>query len=129
MIDVVLETFWWIPSNINDISKQAHCIENYKQTENEKKCTWWLKWHWFAVLLGKYIIALLFSSGCDGAPLLPLLYVISNILFNISILNLLKVSNAIVASLAARSSGSSLSLTHTHSAQMKGTFIKHTDKW
>ncbi|KAL7085420.1 hypothetical protein ACP275_14G281100 [Erythranthe tilingii] len=42
------------------------------------------------------------TTGCDGAPLLPLLYVISNILFNISVLNLLKVSNAIVASLAAR---------------------------
>ncbi|KAL7127676.1 hypothetical protein ABFS83_14G267900 [Erythranthe nasuta] len=41
-------------------------------------------------------------TGCDGAPLLPLLYLISNILFNISVLNLLKVSNAIVASLAAR---------------------------
>ncbi|PIN19715.1 hypothetical protein CDL12_07599 [Handroanthus impetiginosus] len=44
------------------------------------------------------------STGCDGAPLLPLLYVISNLLFNISILNLLKVSDAIVASLAVRSS-------------------------
>ncbi|KAL8487816.1 hypothetical protein ACS0TY_024218 [Phlomoides rotata] len=44
------------------------------------------------------------TTGCDGAPLLPLLYIASNILFNISILNLLKVSNAIVASLAARSS-------------------------
>ncbi|KAL8030186.1 hypothetical protein ABFX02_14G271600 [Erythranthe guttata] len=42
------------------------------------------------------------TTGCDGAPLLPLLYLISNILFNISVLNLLKVSNAIVASLAAR---------------------------
>ncbi|KAI3460077.1 hypothetical protein Pfo_016740 [Paulownia fortunei] len=44
------------------------------------------------------------TTGCDGAPLLPLLYIISNLLFNISILNLLKFSNAIVASLAARSS-------------------------
>ncbi|KAK4387672.1 protein CLT2, chloroplastic [Sesamum angolense] len=43
------------------------------------------------------------TTGCDGAPLLPLLYIISNLLFNISILNLLKVSDAIVASLAARS--------------------------
>ncbi|KAL0308098.1 UNVERIFIED_CONTAM: protein CLT2, chloroplastic [Sesamum angustifolium] len=45
------------------------------------------------------------TTGCDGAPLLPLLYIISNLLFNISILNLLKVSDAIVASLAARSAG------------------------
>ncbi|KAL0366351.1 UNVERIFIED_CONTAM: protein CLT2, chloroplastic [Sesamum radiatum] len=43
------------------------------------------------------------TTACDGAPLLPLLYIISNLLFNISILNLLKVSDAIVASLAARS--------------------------
>ncbi|KAI3460078.1 hypothetical protein Pfo_016741 [Paulownia fortunei] len=43
------------------------------------------------------------TTGCDGAPLLPLLYIISNLLFNISILNLLKFSDAIVASLAVRS--------------------------
>ncbi|KAL3619597.1 Protein clt2, chloroplastic [Castilleja foliolosa] len=42
------------------------------------------------------------TMGCDGAPLLPLLYISSNLLFNISILNLLKVSNAIVPSLASR---------------------------
>ncbi|PIN19714.1 hypothetical protein CDL12_07598 [Handroanthus impetiginosus] len=41
---------------------------------------------------------------CDGAPLLPLLYMISNLFFSISILNLLKSSNAIVTSLAVRSS-------------------------
>lgn len=45
------------------------------------------------------------SSGCEGAPLLPLLYIASNIFFSISILNLLKVSNAIVASLASRAAG------------------------
>ncbi|KAG8494027.1 hypothetical protein CXB51_011407 [Gossypium anomalum] len=38
-------------------------------------------------------------GGCDGAPLLPLLYIVTNMAFNISVLNLLKVSSAIVASL------------------------------
>lgn len=42
------------------------------------------------------------TTGCNGAPLLPILYIASNILFNISILNLLRVSDAIIASLAAR---------------------------
>ncbi|XVE60626.1 hypothetical protein DITRI_Ditri05aG0142900 [Diplodiscus trichospermus] len=40
------------------------------------------------------------TSGCEGAPLLPLLYIVTNMAFNISVLNLLKVSSAIVASLA-----------------------------
>lgn len=44
-------------------------------------------------------------SGCDGAPLLPLLYIITNIAFNISALNLLKYSSAVVSSLAIMSSG------------------------
>ncbi|KAL3845761.1 hypothetical protein ACJIZ3_003164 [Penstemon smallii] len=44
------------------------------------------------------------TTGCDGAPLLPLLYIVSNIFFNISILNLLKFSNTVFASLAVRSS-------------------------
>ncbi|KAL4336130.1 hypothetical protein GQ457_07G024290 [Hibiscus cannabinus] len=39
------------------------------------------------------------TSGCEGAPLLPLLYIATNMAFNISVLNLLKVSSAIVASL------------------------------
>ncbi|KNA10489.1 hypothetical protein SOVF_143530 [Spinacia oleracea] len=39
------------------------------------------------------------NAGCDGAPLLPLLYVASNIAFNISVLNLLKISSAVVSSL------------------------------
>ncbi|XP_021743760.1 protein CLT2, chloroplastic-like [Chenopodium quinoa] len=39
------------------------------------------------------------NTGCDGAPLLPLLYVVSNIAFNISVLNLLKISSAVVSSL------------------------------
>ncbi|XP_073125236.1 protein CLT2, chloroplastic isoform X2 [Henckelia pumila] len=44
------------------------------------------------------------TTGCDGAPLLPLLYVVTNIAFNISVLNLLKFSSAIVSSLAVMSS-------------------------
>ncbi|KAK4489969.1 hypothetical protein RD792_000623 [Penstemon davidsonii] len=40
------------------------------------------------------------TTGCDGAPLLPLLYIVSNIFFNISMLNLLKFSNTVFASLA-----------------------------
>ncbi|GLT41783.1 hypothetical protein SLA2020_158260 [Shorea laevis] len=41
------------------------------------------------------------SSGCDGAPLLPMLFVIVNIGFNISLLHLLKKSSAVVSSLAS----------------------------
>ncbi|KAL8487818.1 hypothetical protein ACS0TY_024219 [Phlomoides rotata] len=44
------------------------------------------------------------TAGCDGAPLLPLLYITTNIAFNISVLNLLKYSSAIVSSLAVMSS-------------------------
>ncbi|KAI3758413.1 hypothetical protein L6452_05974 [Arctium lappa] len=40
------------------------------------------------------------STGCDGSPLLPLLYIVNNIAFNISILNLVKISSAVVSSLA-----------------------------
>ncbi|XP_004501668.1 protein CLT2, chloroplastic isoform X2 [Cicer arietinum] len=39
------------------------------------------------------------KAGCDGAPLLPLLYVVTNLVFNISLLNVLKSSSAVVASL------------------------------
>ncbi|KAG9130817.1 hypothetical protein Leryth_016966 [Lithospermum erythrorhizon] len=42
--------------------------------------------------------------GCDGAPLLPLLYVITNICFNISALNLVKTSSAVVSSLVVMAS-------------------------
>ncbi|XP_021642411.2 protein CLT2, chloroplastic isoform X1 [Hevea brasiliensis] len=38
--------------------------------------------------------------GCNGAPLLPLLYVTMNMAFNVSLLNLVKISSAVVASLA-----------------------------
>ncbi|KAK6245797.1 hypothetical protein SCA6_008887 [Theobroma cacao] len=40
------------------------------------------------------------TSGCEGAPLLPLLYIVTNMVFNISVLNLLKISSAVVSSLA-----------------------------
>ncbi|WCJ35677.1 CRT (chloroquine-resistance transporter)-like transporter 2 [Euphorbia peplus] len=36
---------------------------------------------------------------CNGAPLLPLLYIATNMAFNISLLNLMKISSAVVASL------------------------------
>uniref|UniRef100_A0A7C9A2C4 Uncharacterized protein n=3 Tax=Opuntia streptacantha TaxID=393608 RepID=A0A7C9A2C4_OPUST len=39
------------------------------------------------------------TIGCEGAPLLPLLYVTNNIAFNIAVLSLLKISSAVVASL------------------------------
>lgn len=39
------------------------------------------------------------TTGCQGAPLLPLLYVTNNIAFNIAVLSLLKISSAVVASL------------------------------
>ncbi|GAV62125.1 hypothetical protein CFOL_v3_05649 [Cephalotus follicularis] len=41
------------------------------------------------------------SRGCDGAPLLPLLFVLVNMGFNISLLHLLKISSAVVSSLAS----------------------------
>ncbi|GLT79934.1 hypothetical protein SLA2020_514000 [Shorea laevis] len=40
------------------------------------------------------------TAGCDGAPLLPVLYIITNMAFNIAALNLVKTSSAVVASLA-----------------------------
>ncbi|WRX30289.1 Chloroquine-resistance transporter-like - like 1 [Theobroma cacao] len=40
------------------------------------------------------------GAGCEGAPLLPLLYIVTNMVFNISVLNLLKISSAVVSSLA-----------------------------
>ncbi|KAF2291952.1 hypothetical protein GH714_042294 [Hevea brasiliensis] len=42
-----------------------------------------------------------FQVGCDGAPLLPLLFVLVNMGFNISLLHLLKISSAVVSSLAS----------------------------
>ncbi|CAN1250428.1 Protein CLT3, chloroplastic [Linum perenne] len=40
------------------------------------------------------------SSGCEGAPVLPLLFILVNMGFNISLLHLLKISSAVVSSLA-----------------------------
>lgn len=40
-------------------------------------------------------------SGCDGAPLLPLLFIVVNMGFNISLLHLLKISTAVVSCLAS----------------------------
>ncbi|GAY48137.1 hypothetical protein CUMW_109540 [Citrus unshiu] len=37
--------------------------------------------------------------GCNGAPLLPLLYIATNMAFNISMLRLMKISSAVVSSL------------------------------
>ncbi|KAG6679118.1 hypothetical protein I3842_14G115000 [Carya illinoinensis] len=50
------------------------------------------------------------SSGCDGAPLLPLLFVAVNMGFNISLLYLLKISSAVVSCLASTFSGMSSGL-------------------
>lgn len=45
------------------------------------------------------------GAGCDGAPLLPLLFIIVNIGFNIALLHLLKISSAVVSCLASTFSG------------------------
>ncbi|KAG2400001.1 Protein CLT2-like protein [Vigna angularis] len=50
-------------------------------------------------LLCTRIIDAFSPSGCDGAPLLPLLYIITNLAFNISLLNAVKTSSAVVSSL------------------------------
>ncbi|KMZ55925.1 CRT (chloroquine-resistance transporter)-like transporter 2 [Zostera marina] len=41
------------------------------------------------------------ANGCEGAPLLPVMFVIVNMGFNISLLHLLKISSAVVSCLAA----------------------------
>ncbi|KAI3723756.1 hypothetical protein L2E82_35513 [Cichorium intybus] len=41
------------------------------------------------------------SGGCEGAPLLPLLFCIVNMGYNISLLHLIKISSAVVSSLAS----------------------------
>ncbi|KAJ8446850.1 hypothetical protein Cgig2_016160 [Carnegiea gigantea] len=41
------------------------------------------------------------SAGCDGAPLLPVLFVIVNMCYNVSLLYLLKISSALVTCLAS----------------------------
>ncbi|PWA84855.1 hypothetical protein CTI12_AA155730 [Artemisia annua] len=40
-------------------------------------------------------------SGCEGAPLLPVLFCIVNMAYNISLLHLIKISSAVVSSLAS----------------------------
>ncbi|WMV27166.1 hypothetical protein MTR67_020551 [Solanum verrucosum] len=45
-----------------------------------------------------------YTAGCDGAPMLPLLYIFTNIAFNISALNLMKISSAVISSLVVMSS-------------------------
>jgi len=47
-------------------------------------------------------------SGCDGAPLLPLVFIIVNIGFNVALLHLLKISSAVVSCLASTFSGMQL---------------------
>ena len=39
------------------------------------------------------------GAGCDGAPLLPVLYVSMNLAYNIALLNLLRTAGAVVQSL------------------------------
>ncbi|KAF9589096.1 hypothetical protein IFM89_018827 [Coptis chinensis] len=41
------------------------------------------------------------SKGCQGAPILPLLFIIVNMAYNISLLHLLKISSAVVSCLAS----------------------------
>lgn len=45
-------------------------------------------------LFGRY-------TGCNGAPLLPVLFVIVNMGFNIALLHLLQISSAVVSCLAS----------------------------
>lgn len=64
---------------------------------------------------------LLSVTGCDGAPLLPLLFVIVNMGFNISLLHLLKISSAVVSCLASTLSGQ---LTIRTCATFKSIYVK-----
>ncbi|VVB17107.1 unnamed protein product [Arabis nemorensis] len=41
------------------------------------------------------------TTGCEGAPLLPLMFVMMNMAYNISLLRLIKISSAVVSSLAS----------------------------
>ncbi|KAG0489607.1 hypothetical protein HPP92_006470 [Vanilla planifolia] len=41
------------------------------------------------------------ANGCEGAPMLPLLFIMVNMAFNISMLHLLKISSAVVSCLAS----------------------------
>lgn len=57
-----------------------------------------------------YFSVLWMDSGCGGAPILPLLFIIVNMGFNVSLLHLLKVSSAVVSCLASTFSGTKTSL-------------------
>ncbi|CAI0464025.1 unnamed protein product [Linum tenue] len=48
----------------------------------------------------------LYTADCTGAPLLPMLYIAANLTFNMSMLNLMKLSSAVVSSLATTLAGS-----------------------
>lgn len=65
--------------------------------------------HAFSFGLGKPVCVCCslasFLTDCGGAPFLPLLFVVVNMAFNISLLNLVKMSSALVASLTATSAG------------------------
>ncbi|XP_048602424.1 protein CLT1, chloroplastic-like [Brassica napus] len=39
------------------------------------------------------------TTGCEGAPLLPIMFVMMNMAYNISLLRLIKISSAVVSSL------------------------------
>lgn len=41
------------------------------------------------------------TASCDGAPILPIFFIAMNMAFNISLLNLVKMSSAVVASLSS----------------------------
>jgi hypothetical protein len=55
-------------------------------------------------MMPDHLLMVLFSE-CHGAPLLPLLYITLNMAFNISALNLVKMSTAVVASLTSTLAG------------------------
>jgi hypothetical protein len=58
-------------------------------------------------------------SDCHGAPLLPLHYIPLNMTFNISSLNLVKMSTALVASLASTLAGSISLFLLNHPAELR----------
>ncbi|XP_020580491.1 protein CLT1, chloroplastic-like isoform X2 [Phalaenopsis equestris] len=58
------------------------------------------------------------ASGCEGAPMLPLLFVVVNMAFNISMLHCLKISSAVVSSLASTFSGLNLFEIHLNTTSV-----------
>ncbi|KAG2603386.1 hypothetical protein PVAP13_5KG767800 [Panicum virgatum] len=62
-------------------------------------------------------------SGCEGAPLLPLLFVLVNMGFNISLLHLLKISSAVVSSLASTFSDAQVSYSRAYELIRNGGFL------